>query len=107
VREACQGGADDRREVADIDAAALARVGDAFGGEDAEGPAGGHRELLALGLRKVRREDGLPLHLVVVDERAFVDASLAPADQQPEPRERARRVAPAGTFRALLEGRAA
>jgi hypothetical protein len=30
-----------------------------------------YRELLALGLRKVRREDGLPLHLVVVDELAF------------------------------------
>jgi hypothetical protein len=30
-----------------------------------------YRELLALGLRKVRREDRLPLHLVVVDELAF------------------------------------
>jgi len=30
-----------------------------------------YRELLARGLRKVRREDGLPLHLVVVDELAF------------------------------------
>jgi hypothetical protein len=30
-----------------------------------------YRELLALGLRKIRREDGLPLHLVVVDELAF------------------------------------
>jgi hypothetical protein len=30
-----------------------------------------YRELLALGLRKVRREDGLALHLVVVDELAF------------------------------------
>jgi hypothetical protein len=29
------------------------------------------RELLARGLRKVRRDDGLPLHLVVVDELAF------------------------------------
>jgi S-DNA-T family DNA segregation ATPase FtsK/SpoIIIE len=31
----------------------------------------GYRELLARGLRKVRRVDGLPLHLVVVDELAF------------------------------------
>jgi FtsK/SpoIIIE family len=30
-----------------------------------------YRELLALGLRKVRREDRLPLHLIVVDELAF------------------------------------
>jgi S-DNA-T family DNA segregation ATPase FtsK/SpoIIIE len=30
-----------------------------------------YRELLARGLRKVHREDGLPLHLVVVDELAF------------------------------------
>ena len=30
-----------------------------------------YRELLARGLRKVRREDGLPLHLVVCDELAF------------------------------------
>jgi S-DNA-T family DNA segregation ATPase FtsK/SpoIIIE len=30
-----------------------------------------YRELLALGLRKVRREDGLALQLVVVDELAF------------------------------------
>jgi DNA segregation ATPase FtsK/SpoIIIE-like protein len=30
-----------------------------------------YRELLARGLRKVRREDELPLHLVVVDELAF------------------------------------
>jgi hypothetical protein len=30
-----------------------------------------YRELLALGLRKVRREDGLPVHLVLVDELAF------------------------------------
>ncbi len=30
-----------------------------------------YRELLARGLRKVRRDDGLPLHLVVVDELAF------------------------------------
>jgi DNA segregation ATPase FtsK/SpoIIIE-like protein len=30
-----------------------------------------YRELLALGLRKVRREDGLALHLVVVDELAL------------------------------------
>jgi len=30
-----------------------------------------YRELLARGLRKVRREDGLALHLVVVDELAF------------------------------------
>ncbi len=32
---------------------------------------GRYRELLARGLRKVRREDGLPLHLVVCDELAF------------------------------------
>jgi DNA segregation ATPase FtsK/SpoIIIE, S-DNA-T family len=30
-----------------------------------------YRELLAAGQRKVRREDGLPLHLVVCDELAF------------------------------------
>ena len=30
-----------------------------------------YRELLARGLRKVRRDEGLPLHLVVVDELAF------------------------------------
>jgi DNA segregation ATPase FtsK/SpoIIIE-like protein len=30
-----------------------------------------YRELLARGLRKVRRDDGLALHLVVVDELAF------------------------------------
>jgi hypothetical protein len=30
-----------------------------------------YRELLARGLRKVRREDELPLHLVVIDELAF------------------------------------
>ena len=30
-----------------------------------------YRELLARGARKVRREDGLPLHLVVCDELAF------------------------------------
>ncbi|MGH2944828.1 MAG: FtsK/SpoIIIE domain-containing protein [Solirubrobacteraceae bacterium] len=30
-----------------------------------------YRERLACGLRKVRREDGLPLHLIVVDELAF------------------------------------
>jgi hypothetical protein len=30
-----------------------------------------YRELLAHGLRKIRREDGLPLHLVVCDELAF------------------------------------
>jgi hypothetical protein len=30
-----------------------------------------YRELLARGLRKVRREDELPLHMVVVDELAF------------------------------------
>jgi FtsK/SpoIIIE family len=30
-----------------------------------------YRDLLARGLRKVRREDGLPLHLVVCDELAF------------------------------------
>jgi hypothetical protein len=30
-----------------------------------------YRELLALGLRKIRREDALPVHLVVCDELAF------------------------------------
>jgi S-DNA-T family DNA segregation ATPase FtsK/SpoIIIE len=30
-----------------------------------------YRELLARGLRKIRREDALPLHLVVCDELAF------------------------------------
>jgi DNA segregation ATPase FtsK/SpoIIIE-like protein len=30
-----------------------------------------YRELLARGLRKIRREEGLPLHVVVVDELAF------------------------------------
>ena len=30
-----------------------------------------YRDLLARGLRKIRREEGLPLHLVVVDELAF------------------------------------
>jgi hypothetical protein len=30
-----------------------------------------YRELLARGLRKIRRNEGLPLHLVVVDELAF------------------------------------
>jgi DNA segregation ATPase FtsK/SpoIIIE-like protein len=38
-----------------------------------------YRELLALGLRKVRREDGLALHLVVVDELAFY---LSAADRK-------------------------
>ena len=41
------------------------------------------------------------------DVRAFLDASLAPADAPPEPRGQTRRAAPAGTFRALLEGRPA
>lgn len=41
------------------------------------------------------------------DVRAFLEASLAPADASQEPRVQARRAAPAGTFRALLEGRAA
>jgi excisionase family DNA binding protein len=41
------------------------------------------------------------------DVRAFVEASVAPPDPAPQVRERPRRVAPAGTFRALLEGRAA
>jgi DNA segregation ATPase FtsK/SpoIIIE-like protein len=30
-----------------------------------------YRDLLARGLRKIRRDEGLPLHLVVVDELAF------------------------------------
>jgi excisionase family DNA binding protein len=41
------------------------------------------------------------------DVRAFLEASLAPADAPPEPRARERRAVPAGTFRSLLEGRAA
>jgi excisionase family DNA binding protein len=41
------------------------------------------------------------------DVRAFLEASLAPADAQPQRCERARRSAPAGSFRALLDGRAA
>jgi excisionase family DNA binding protein len=41
------------------------------------------------------------------DVRAFLEASVAPADAPPEPRLQTRRAAPAGTFRALLEGRAA
>jgi excisionase family DNA binding protein len=41
------------------------------------------------------------------DVRAFLEASLAPADAVPEPRAGERRAAPAGTFRSLLEGRAA
>ena len=41
------------------------------------------------------------------DVRAFVEASVAAPDVAPQVRERARRVAPAGSFRALLEGRAA
>jgi DNA segregation ATPase FtsK/SpoIIIE-like protein len=35
-----------------------------------------YRELLARGLRKVRREDALPLHLVVVDELGSVRSSV-------------------------------
>jgi excisionase family DNA binding protein len=41
------------------------------------------------------------------DVRAYIEACLAPADAPLEPREGVRRTAPAGTFRALLEGRAA
>jgi DNA segregation ATPase FtsK/SpoIIIE-like protein len=48
-----------------------------------------YRELLARGLRKVRREDGLPLHLVVVDELAFY-MSLPDAKQRRELTERLR-----------------
>jgi excisionase family DNA binding protein len=40
------------------------------------------------------------------DVRAFVEASVAAPDAAPQVRERPRRVAPAGSFRALLEGRA-
>ena len=39
------------------------------------------------------------------DVRAYIEASFAPADSLPLPRE-PRRTAPTGTFRALLEGRA-
>jgi FtsK/SpoIIIE family len=42
-----------------------------------------YRELLARGLRKVRREDELPLHLVVVDELAFY-LTLPDRDQRRE-----------------------
>jgi hypothetical protein len=42
-----------------------------------------YRELLARGLRKLRREDELPLHLVVVDELAFY-LSLPDRDQRRE-----------------------
>ena len=41
------------------------------------------RELLARGLRKVRRQDWLPLHLVVVDELAFY-LTLADRKQRQE-----------------------
>jgi hypothetical protein len=41
-----------------------------------------YRELLARGLRKVRREDGLPLHLVVCDELAFYLALPDKAQRQ-------------------------
>jgi excisionase family DNA binding protein len=37
------------------------------------------------------------------DVRAFLDASLAPPDEPPRARERARKPAPAGSFRALLD----
>jgi FtsK/SpoIIIE family len=40
-----------------------------------------YRELLARGLRKVRRDDGLALHLVVVDELAFY-VTLPDRDQR-------------------------
>lgn len=39
------------------------------------------------------------------DVRAFLEGSLAPVDVRSEPRVVSRTVAPAGTFRALLEGR--
>ena len=42
-----------------------------------------YRELLARGVRKVRREDGLPLHLVVCDELAFY-LTLADKSQRQE-----------------------
>jgi S-DNA-T family DNA segregation ATPase FtsK/SpoIIIE len=42
-----------------------------------------YRELLARGLRKVRRKDELPLHLVVVDELAFY-LTLPDRDQRRE-----------------------
>ena len=41
------------------------------------------------------------------DVRAFLEASVAPADAPPEPRVPQRRSASAGTFRSLIEGRAA
>jgi hypothetical protein len=39
------------------------------------------------------------------DVRMFVEASVAPADAASQVRQRPRRVARAGSFRALLEGR--
>jgi hypothetical protein len=48
-----------------------------------------YRELLARGLRKVRREDGLPLHLVVCDELALY-VSLPDRKQRQEFAERLR-----------------
>jgi excisionase family DNA binding protein len=41
------------------------------------------------------------------DVREFVEASVAAPDAAPQVRERPRRAAPSGSFRALLEGRAA
>jgi excisionase family DNA binding protein len=41
------------------------------------------------------------------DVRAFLEASLASRDTPPEPGSRPRRSAPVGSFRALLDGRAA
>jgi hypothetical protein len=42
-----------------------------------------YRELLARGLRKIRREEGLPLHLVVCDELAFY-VTMPDKDQRRE-----------------------
>jgi excisionase family DNA binding protein len=50
---------------------------------------------------------GRTLRFRPADVRAFLEASLAAADDRPEPRNRTRSVAPAGTFRALLERGAA
>jgi excisionase family DNA binding protein len=50
---------------------------------------------------------GRTLRFRPADVRAFLEASVAAVDAQPVPQNRKRRVAPTGTFRALLEGRAA
>jgi DNA segregation ATPase FtsK/SpoIIIE-like protein len=54
-----------------------------------------YRELLARGLRKVRRDQGLPLHVVVIDELAFY-VTLPDRDQRRELIERLRDVVARG-----------